>query len=48
MLLMNETDKWADRQTDGWTPDRYMDPLPHTVRAWITSIRVYLYRVTLC
>jgi len=34
-------ERW-DRQTDGWTSDRYIDPAPHTMQHWRQQYRQML------
>jgi len=34
-------ERW-DRQTDGWTSDRYIDPAPHTMQHWCQQYRQML------
>jgi len=33
LLSMDRTDRRTDRRTDGWTLDRFVNPVPHAMRA---------------
>ena len=33
LLSTDETNRRTDRQTDGRSPNRYIDPVPHTMRS---------------
>ena len=35
----NDDETWTDRETDGRTPGRYIDPAPHSIRA-VTKTRL--------
>jgi len=41
-----QTDKRKNRWTDGWTPDSYIDPAPHTMRVVPKTPVATLFQVT--